>query len=312
MGERWIYTVLGSINCKSTITIEHMAHKDKEARRRGPYNAEFRSTPRTTTNSRRNRCSKEHQALQLQEQPEEEHMLVEQLQEQPEPEEEHILVVEQCEGCMAPHPSGTNGGDSDSEVEAELSHNLNDDDHTNEDVRATATVIGDEDDDPDEGVNGATAKTGHFADDESDLEDAGDLTEESPTASSPVPSHKPLYPGSRVTLSASMLLIAAFVLRHGLTGVATIDLLALIELHCLLPNICVTNYRVYQDFFKRFQMPSVHHYYCKKCYAALGTVKPDACHICNSNNMDFFISLSISNQISEIFSSEYIIYNIST
>ena len=49
---------------------------------------------------------------------------------------------------------------------------------------------------------------------------------------------EPLYTGANITAAVSYLLIMAFVIRHGLTGEALIDLLQLIELHCLLPNSC--------------------------------------------------------------------------
>ena len=51
-------------------------------------------------------------------------------------------------------------------------------------------------------------------------------------------SNLPLYFGSPLTTSTSIVLIMSFVQKHRLTGEAFADLLALIEAHCPKPNNC--------------------------------------------------------------------------
>ena len=50
--------------------------------------------------------------------------------------------------------------------------------------------------------------------------------------------HKPLYEGARITVGVSVLLILTVAIRHSLTGEALNDILCLISLHCLSPNLC--------------------------------------------------------------------------
>ena len=58
---------------------------------------------------------------------------------------------------------------------------------------------------------------------------------------------EPIYPGSYVSRSQSLLLILSFLLRHKLTDVALGDLLLM--LNALLPNaIPATKYKYYKSF----------------------------------------------------------------
>ena len=66
---------------------------------------------------------------------------------------------------------------------------------------------------------------------------------------------KLLYQGAPITLGASLLLVMTFAVRHGLSGVALTDLLILIELHCITPNLCRTSMKLLRDFFKRVRCP---------------------------------------------------------
>ena len=51
---------------------------------------------------------------------------------------------------------------------------------------------------------------------------------------------EPIYAGSSITVAMSMVLIMTFVMRHRLTGTALADLLSLVEIHRLVPNLCKT------------------------------------------------------------------------
>ena len=104
---------------------------------------------------------------------------------------------------------------------------------------------------------------------------------------------KPLYHGSRLTLSLSVLLIATFVMRHGLSGESVADLLTLIELHCLSDNICVSSLRLYNKFLSKLKSPVKCYYFCEHCSAYFGLSLPTSCHVCKrqtvSNGNNFFI-----------------------
>lgn len=82
--------------------------------------------------------------------------------------------------------------------------------------------------------------------------------------------NEPIYPGSRLTVSMTMLLIVTFVMRHNLTGVAICDLLTLIDLHCPPDNICKAILAMYRNFFRKLKTPLVYNYFCEKCYFIIG------------------------------------------
>ena len=89
--------------------------------------------------------------------------------------------------------------------------------------------------------------------------------------------NQPLYPGCRLSLEISMLLVVTFCIRHALSGVALADLLTLIELHCLLPNHFAKSTKLLRDFFGQLKSPIEFHYYCSFCQEYLGTRKPKCC-----------------------------------
>ena len=90
-------------------------------------------------------------------------------------------------------------------------------------------------------------------------------------------SDNPLYPGCRLSLGISMLLIVTFCIRHALSGVALSDLLTLVELHCLLPNHCAKTAKLLREFFGKLKSPIELHYYCSFCQEYFGTQKPSCC-----------------------------------
>ena len=46
----------------------------------------------------------------------------------------------------------------------------------------------------------------------------------------------PLYKGAPISVAFSMLLVVTFAIHHSLTGLATVDLLTFVSLHCAVPN----------------------------------------------------------------------------
>ncbi len=90
----------------------------------------------------------------------------------------------------------------------------------------------------------------------------------------------PLYRGSRLTISASMLLIFSFAMRHSPTAEGLCDLLTLVELHCLAENICCTTLKRYKDFFLHLKSPIRYVYFCEDCYKYYGSNRVTICDIC--------------------------------
>ena len=75
----------------------------------------------------------------------------------------------------------------------------------------------------------------------------------------------PLYSGAPITVAVSMLLIITFAIRHSLTGLALVDLLTLVSLHCALPNQCASSMDLVKKFFMKLKNPVQFHHYCSFC-----------------------------------------------
>ena len=127
-------------------------------------------------------------------------------------------------------------------------------------------------------------------------------------------SDPPLYQGSPITLSSSILLTLSFVLKHKLTGEAFGDLLAVLEAHCPKPNNCRTSVKRLFDYFKEIKGNIIKHLFCSYCKAYIGkeaevSVGPTCnCHVCGTEllgNTSFFIEAPIDEQIRKLFRGMY-------
>lgn len=89
----------------------------------------------------------------------------------------------------------------------------------------------------------------------------------------------PLYDGAPISVAVSMLLIVTFAIRHSLTGLAIVDLLTLVSLHCALPNQCASSIALLKKFFMRLKNPFEFHYYCTFCmqYQGLSLAEDNLC-----------------------------------
>ena len=87
----------------------------------------------------------------------------------------------------------------------------------------------------------------------------------------------PLYAGSAVTFSASLLLIITFAMRHNLSGFALADLLTLIKVHLVVPNCFAKSTAVLNRFFRQLKKPIEYHYYFCFCYQYIGLKKTSCC-----------------------------------
>ena len=65
----------------------------------------------------------------------------------------------------------------------------------------------------------------------------------------------PLYAGSPVTFSVSLLLIIMFAMQHSLTGLALADLLTLINVHLVAPNCFAKSTSVLNRFLRQLKKP---------------------------------------------------------
>ena len=96
---------------------------------------------------------------------------------------------------------------------------------------------------------------------------------------------KPLYPGSPITVAVSMMLIMTFAMRHNLLGTALADLLTLIEIYCIVRNLCKSALKSIRMFFSNLKMPLEYHYYCNKkdCLKYIGPVNASKCSACSND-----------------------------
>ena len=117
------------------------------------------------------------------------------------------------------------------------------------------------------------------------------------------PGFRSIYPGSRLTVGISALLVMAVVLYHSLTGQALNDILNLIWLHCLLQSI-----NALKNYFCDLSWPLVFHWYCSHCYMLVD--KKDK-HCPNSfclkdftvlGSLSFFVEVPIMEQLRKFYS----------
>lgn len=122
----------------------------------------------------------------------------------------------------------------------------------------------------------------------------------------------PLYAGSPVTFSVSLLLIITFAMRHNLTGLALADLLTLINVHLLVPNCFAKSTAVLNCFFRQLKKPIEYHYYCSFCYQYIGLKKISCCSnkYCSTDfskkgALSYFIVLPLAVQLHSLLASMY-------
>ena len=118
-----------------------------------------------------------------------------------------------------------------------------------------------------------------------------------------------LYSGASITITASVVLILSFVMKHHLTREAFRDLLRVIEAHCPRPNKCKTEIKKLFEFVSQAKGNIVRHFFCTYCkaYACKGTQDSQlngTCHICGkslANTHGFFIEVPIVEQVKIFF-----------
>ena len=122
------------------------------------------------------------------------------------------------------------------------------------------------------------------------------------------PGFPSIYPGSRLTVGISALLVMAVVLYHSLTGQALNDILKLIWLHCLGCSDFLQSINALKNYFCDLSWPLVFHWYCSHCYMLVD--KKDK-HCPNSfclkdftvlGSLSFFVEVPIMEQLRKFYS----------
>ena len=121
---------------------------------------------------------------------------------------------------------------------------------------------------------------------------------------------KPLYKGALLTVGQHILLVLTFVFRHGLTGECMSDLLTLISLHCLTPNLCHTSLYLFRKYFANMKSPLVIHRFCAFCMYHVNK-NETICAQCKSDLNDsekplsYFIEIPLAIQLQSMFKRKY-------
>ena len=120
--------------------------------------------------------------------------------------------------------------------------------------------------------------------------------------------HKPLYRNAPLTVAESLLLVVSFAIRYTLSGSALSDLLILISLHCISPNLCRTSLHQFQHFLRSVKNPLVYHWYCSHCFLLVDERDTESfpnplClkDLTKSKSCSFFIEMPIVSQIQTLF-----------
>lgn len=118
----------------------------------------------------------------------------------------------------------------------------------------------------------------------------------------------PLYNGAPITLAESLFLILTFTMRYQLSGECLQDLLVLVSLHCVYPNLCKTSVYLFQKHFSNLKTPIVFHKFCGKCNFLLKgeDSSRETCIICSSeltgvNGIEYFIEIPLIEQLTNLF-----------
>ena len=120
----------------------------------------------------------------------------------------------------------------------------------------------------------------------------------------------PIYPGARLTIGISALLVMAVVLRHSLTGQALNDILKLIWLHCLGSSEALRSMNALKKCFCNLSSPLTFHWYCSYCFVLMDKNNhekfcPNSFYrkdFSVSDGLYFFVEVPIMDKVRELFS----------
>ncbi|CAG5102832.1 Protein of unknown function, partial [Cotesia congregata] len=113
----------------------------------------------------------------------------------------------------------------------------------------------------------------------------------------------PLYKEAPLTISQSMLLIATLLITHNVTQSCIIDIIAIINLHCLNDSFHKNSLFRFKKFFGLGNHNFTNHkkhYYCSNCLKGLSSSN-EVCPDCLNSKTAHFITLSISEQLQQLY-----------
>ena len=93
------------------------------------------------------------------------------------------------------------------------------------------------------------------------------------------------------------------IFRHHLTGAAVEDLIALVEAHMIIPNLCRKTMKLIRKFVGKLRGKAVFHYYCEKCFTYIGINKKEVCSICKTKlkNDSYFLVVPLLTNLQSLF-----------
>ena len=121
------------------------------------------------------------------------------------------------------------------------------------------------------------------------------------------PEKQPLYPGSRVTVGAVMVILSLFTIKYDITGDALASLLKLLSILLPCGQILPSTLVQFKKFFGNSKRPLSFHYYCTFCFASLGEndkkCKNATCmrDLTSKETMSYFIEMPIVQQLQTFF-----------
>lgn len=96
-----------------------------------------------------------------------------------------------------------------------------------------------------------------------------------------------------------MIAILTFALVHSISGSCLADLLVLVHLHCLTPNLCKTTLHLFNQYFKGMKSPVQITLYCSKCFQVC---QRQGCNTCgNQGSICYLLELPIIPQLQRMF-----------
>lgn len=109
----------------------------------------------------------------------------------------------------------------------------------------------------------------------------------------------PLYNGAPISLGQSMIAILTFALVHSLSGSCLVDLLVLLNLHCMTPNLCKTSLYLFKKYFEGIKSPVRIRLFCSLCFEEC---EKQGCGACGpESSICYLVELPIISQLRKMF-----------
>ncbi|XP_052128273.1 uncharacterized protein LOC127750497 [Frankliniella occidentalis] len=125
----------------------------------------------------------------------------------------------------------------------------------------------------------------------------------------------PIYKGAPLKVSESMTAILTYITKHELDGRAIVDLLNLINLHCIEEdNEMKTSLYLFKKYFEGLNSPVIYHYFCSCCFTELSKnnlICPNLKLHPGNKGTSIFVEVPLERQLQRLFSQEEFFKNLS-